>query len=444
MNYHGKAWLLLRGVLLIIALWVISCSDGELEIGDRFIDSETYSSVIDTFSLQLSTMKVDSVITSATGVALLGKATDIESGEITSDAFFKIAKTGDTFNTDEVFDSLTLVMKHSGYHYGDTAALFSFKVFLLSEEPEFEDNGKLYNTSRAKYNPDPIGVRTYIPEPNNVDETEVEIRLSDELGQLLTDTLKEGSGLTPSDFDDWIPGIALIPDTVNNRAVIGYKASADSIYLRLYTHLTLIEEKEIYHDFPLISPDYQFNRIKGDPGTSALLKLDSYKKLLPEQEFQYTALQQGGVGYFTRVDFPGVNTMQTLREEGHIVKAYLILEVKEDTYPYKDPPPLLSLLEVDRVNQFKGYLSDGNGQSVVAHLESTGKMYEYEARYTFDITHFLNGMVEADVIPDGTGVAVALPEESLSGTVDRVVFSGYGLPGTETKLKVFYYYYDKE
>ncbi len=444
MNYFGKAWLQALGVLLMIVLSVVSCSEGELKIGDRFIESETYSSIIDTFSLHLSTMQEDSVITSGSGVALLGKAIDIESGEVTSSSFFKIANTGDAFDTDEVYDSLTLVMKHSGYHYGDTAALFAFKVFLQSEEPELEDNGKLYNLSKAKYHPDPIGAWSYIPEPNNVDEIEVEFRLSDELGALLLDTLKEGSGLTPSDFDDWIPGIALIPDTVNNRAVIGYKAAPDSLYIRLYTHLTLHEEIEIFHDFPLINPQFQFNRIIENPGTTSLVKLDSYKKLLPEEEFQYMALQQGGVGYFTRVDFPSVHTMQTLVDVGHIVKAFLILEVKDDTYPYKDPPPALYLLEVDRVNQFKGYVSDGRGKSVVAPLETSGKIYEYEAQYTFDITHFLTGMVEADVIPDGTGVAVALSEESLSGSVDRVIFTGYGVPGTETKLRVFYYYYDKD
>jgi hypothetical protein len=443
MNQKLRNGSFLIGITLLTIIGWSSCSEEDFSIGKNFVQSATYTAIVDTFSLQLSTIKQDSIITASTGVALTGFIDESESGSVKALAYFKLANTDGSFNSKEKFDSACLVMNPTGYYYGDTASVFSFKVHLLTEEFDDYSSESLYNVDSMSYDPSPVGTKRYYPKPSSSDEVRVRM---DAFGETLFDSILNSPGqiLDDSDFEDWIYGMVLVPDTISNKAVIGYDASEDSLVLRLYTHLSTTETTELYHDFPLTSSSDQFNGITNNTKELALSELTSIKNKLSESKLSNMAILQGGIGYYTRVDFAGLSSMKELKEKGRIVKASLNVEVLVDSYQYKDLPSTIYLIEADKINQFQGYVVNSSGSEISGVLDESSLQFEHTALYSFDITTFLNAIIEEDVVSDESGVVLAFPESTLKGSVDRMVFAGYKFPDSQTKLNVFYYYYDKE
>lgn len=431
--------LLFQVLLFILIPLASSCSEGDFSIGDDFVTSDTYTAITDTFSLNLSTFRMDSVETSGTGLALCGYS---QTHETSSTAFFRIGVPSSMVDDKEQFDSLCLVMNHSGYYLGDTTKLFGLDIHLLDEEITTNESGTICNDDWFNYSPIPVGSSRYYPEPN--EESELSIRLSDDLGKMLLDTLQADSYMTSSDFKDIIKGIALAPDTEVSDAIMGYNASEDDINIRLYSHVINLEKTEITHDFPLTSTSYQFNHIESISDEPLLRGLTSYKQTVSETQLDHSAVLQGGTGFFTRIDIEGLSSMKALENKGRIVKANLLIGVHKEQNQTQNPPSSLFLLEADNINQLSSYIVDSSGSTVTGTLTQATSLYEETWVYSFDITYFLNALINEEVISDGTGIVVALSEDDLKGSVTKLKFKGYTDASAETRLNVFYYNYDKE
>ncbi|PRZ01727.1 uncharacterized protein DUF4270 [Marinilabilia salmonicolor] len=439
---NKQTTLLLLQILLFTGIPLLpSCSEGDLSIGDDFVDTETYTAITDTFSLNLSTFRMDSVETSGTGIALCGYS---EIHETKSTSYFNIELTSDNINKGEKYDSLCLVLQHSGYYLGDTTQLFGVSVHLLQEEITANDAGTLCADNFFHYAKGPVGQVTYYPEPNTTEEKELLIRIDDSFGQMLLDTLQSNTSLTAVDFEGILHGLALVPDSTISNAVLGFEAEEGSINLRLYTHKVDLEKTELTHDFPLAETTLQFNNIVSISDKEALRSLTSYKQKVPESQLNQSAILQGGTGFFARIDLPGLPSMKALKQQGQIVKATLQVGVKAESHQTQTPPTTLYLLEADKINQLSSYIVNSSGNTVTGTLSKSTSLYEESYTYTFDITYFLNALINEEVTTEGTGIVLALPEEDLQSSVDRVKFKGYTDPSAETRLNVFYYNYDKE
>lgn len=205
-----------------------------------------------------------------------------------------------------------------------------------------------------------------------------------------------------------------------------------------------MEKTELTHDFPLTETTLQFNNIVSITDEEALRSLTSYKQKAPESQLNQSALLQGGTGFFTRIDLPGLSSMKALKQQGQIVKATLQVGVQAESHQTQTPPTTLYLLEADKINQLSSYIVNSSDNTVTGALSKTTSLYEESYTYTFDITYFLNALINEEVTTEGTGIVLALPEEDLQSSVDRVKFKGYTDPSAETRLNVFYYNYDKE
>ena len=435
----------IKSVFILLLLTVVplipSCSEGDLSIGDGFVDTDSYTSIIDTFSLQLSTIKMDSVETSSSEVALTGYYSD-EYSSTKAVSFFQIINNESSINEEEQFDSICLVLNHSGFYQGDTSELFTINIHRLEEEIETNTSWTINNFDFFQYDETPLATYKYRPEP--YDERTIYIRLEDDLGKTLLDTLQTDPYLSTSEFTDWFYGLALVPDTVNNNLILGFEAGADSIFLRLYTHRIDLEKVENYFDFPLSETSLQFNHIKSYPVNTELETLDSYKKKLKTQNLNETAILEGGTGYFTRIDIPGLSSMKALQQKGRIVKASLTVGVDAATFEDQDAPGTLYLLEADKINQVSGYIVNSSDYPVTGTLISSSTLYDEEWYYSFDITYFLNALVNEEITSEGTGILLAYSEDDLQGSCYKILFDGFDDAESKTRLNVFYYYYDIE
>jgi hypothetical protein len=155
-------------IIFIAYLFFNACqkNPGEFTVGKEFIESQTELTLIDTFSVSLSTVILDTVITSGTGSLLIGNYRDEVFGKTTSHSYFQIGIPGNVdVENDDIYDSLKLVIKYNGYSFGDTTKNQKILVHHLTEKIEFDDGNAITSKTSFGYNPQPIGSIIYTPGP---------------------------------------------------------------------------------------------------------------------------------------------------------------------------------------------------------------------------------------------------------------------------------------
>ena len=100
---------------------------------DQYVKSQTQFVLIDTMSIDLSTLIIDSIETSSTENMLVGRYSDPELGNVVSSSYFQIGVPASTaLDENEIYDSLTLVLNYGDLAYGDTLQPQTLKVYRLS------------------------------------------------------------------------------------------------------------------------------------------------------------------------------------------------------------------------------------------------------------------------------------------------------------------------
>lgn len=75
--------------VLSFLVLVCACDIGTFELGQDYVESNTYVELIDTVTIELSTFRFDSIQTSGSGVAWVGSAVIPEVGTMRSESFLK-------------------------------------------------------------------------------------------------------------------------------------------------------------------------------------------------------------------------------------------------------------------------------------------------------------------------------------------------------------------
>lgn len=165
-----------------------------MEIGNNWISTNERVVMIDTCSVDISSIRIDSVQTSGGNAVYAGCRESPYWGrtDISSYLTFKATEDYEDSSTPEyeeriIFDSLTLYMVPDSTFCGDTLLPMTYQVYRLSETVEPDDDNVLYSHHEFSFNPDPVAEKTFYPHPFR--GRAVEIRLSDELGEEISSTL---------------------------------------------------------------------------------------------------------------------------------------------------------------------------------------------------------------------------------------------------------------
>src|SRR5690606_24870975 len=157
-------------IISLLYLLISGCSmDNEniptLVVGQEFTNSAVRVISIDTFDVELTTFKFDSIITSNTNRILLGQYEDLYLGRIRSSSYFEL--NGSNFNIDDeaVIDSVGLILGYDKYFYNDTTSVSTIDIHVLTDFLKSDDDA-FYNTSNVPYNQTPVTTFEYYPEPN--------------------------------------------------------------------------------------------------------------------------------------------------------------------------------------------------------------------------------------------------------------------------------------
>jgi hypothetical protein len=431
-------------ILFVLALICFSCgfeSDMEsLSIGGGFIDARTTISVVDSFSVSLSTVKIDSLTTSGNSVLWAGKYVDKELGTISSTGYYEVGipENSDILENDS-FDSLLLVMNYSKVYYGDTTLLQSFQIYRLSGQVKGDENGNFWNHTTIAYDPNPIGMVSFKPKPSS--KSKIKIRLSDQIGRDFLELMKkkDESISTFEKFREYFKGIAIGPGT-SSSVILSFQCDS-SLNLELHTHRKGLEKEALIQKFPLGSTSTYFSNFVADRTGTPISQIMKQLIKVPSSQSSNKTYVESGIGLLTRVDFP---TMQHLMETDRryiLLKAELVLVPEPGTYKQIPLPSELVLYHTDKSNRVVSEIVGDQNATLAGDLV-IDKIYNENTRYTFDITDFITTEISDSYFDTSHGLLIGETSSSIGASLNRVVFCDRKNSSYKPLVRLYFMHYN--
>ena len=426
-------------LLTLFFLFLNSCSpqdDELLSIGNNFVEPNTRVAKVDTFGISLSTIILDSIATSNTEIAIVGYSNDKETGSVAANSFFQIGvPASDLIQTDDIFDSVALVLNYSSYYHGDTTSLFSLSVNEVAEDIDVFDDGYLYNNSSFNYLPISLGTKSFYPRPNS--NKEVVIRLQDYLGNDLFEKLKyDDDEITDNtEFINYLKGLVLLSNNNINQSVIGFNLTDSTLCLRLYARRIGEEVEEFEVDFPVINNSSRFNQFAGDRNNTILEQLTEQRDELHSSKTNDFVFIKGGAGLMTTISFPWLTSLIEINN-GELFRAELVLyPIINDSNSGLLPSNFL-LYEGGKYNAFEGTYADADGNPYYATVEKD--ILYNSVSITFDLTEYIKHEISDSYYETDKTFILSYNSPEHSNSVNQVKIGGFGNEKYCPKLNVYF------
>lgn len=434
--------------LCLLLIVCFSCSEetqneSDFVAGDLFTDSNIRVVLIDTLSIEATTFKFDSIVSSEVTRALVGKYSDTVFGEVKTSSFFEIAPTSYTIDTESVYDSVVLHLKLDKYYYNDTLQENTIHVKRLKSTYKSED-GYFYNTTVMPTFDEDLAVITYHPRP--LDSDTLQIRLSDTLGMELFDKLQQKNISNFDEFQEYFKGIGLEPGENDNGSIIGFSVQTGASFVRLYHSTSEIESRvQSYNDFNITTTDGStiscYNRIEANEPNEYLQKLETKELNLLSSYAGNRSYIQCGTGICTRLQFPSVKDLYDIKGEGTILGA--VLKIRPAKRSYNDHVILRDSLQVyvvDRNNDITEQLLLNSSSAVNGILNKEGQEFN-DVFYELPMGAYIEKLLLAE---QETEEAIILFPSNYNSTVDRFVLGGDSDTKYDAILEVTYAIYDED
>jgi hypothetical protein len=398
---------------LLFSFVLFSCKKVDIQFGDQYLDNG-YTQVIkvDSFAVDLSTVYVDSFITSGKGAAVIGGYTDPVFGRINAASYFEVIPptyadpyVADSFKAAK-FDSIALILKPDRSYFGDTTKPLTITIHQLAEPIVFYDNSlsNIYNTQSFQVTFNPLASKNISVRPNAGES--IVIRMDDNLGKALLKKYQDPNDVDIKSNDAFLQYLYGFRLTAGNNSSVLFGCS-DSAIVRLYYKKQglYLENKTL--DLTLAKKAHQFNNITVDRSAGVLKNLSTAKEI-NSRLTNNTAYTLYAAGAMAKIRFPTIRDILKLPNYAKILKASLIIRPLRGTYGATSYtlPPQLRLSSTDLSNGI-GYdltytNSDGttglqNGDLVVDNL------YGENTNYAYDLTRYIRAALQ-----DATGNANGL------------------------------------
>ncbi len=427
---------------LLISLIVFNaCSETDLSdeafsIGNELVTTHTQLGYIDTLSVKLSTVIMDSVSTSGTGRMLIGQYTDGELGTINASTAFMLNPIGIAIDEDAVYDSLVLHLGYDDYCYGDSTQYQTLNVYPLSDEIEGnDDDGELYNNSHIYALKNKLGQITY--RPKTADET-LDIRLTDSLGLLLYNQLLSDEISSESDFREFLPGLA-IKTTHQDGAIVGFNVEDTASYMTLYYHVNELERKEATVEFMPYNTDLQFNHIETDRTGTVLESWTEQEVDIPASQTNDMVYVQGATGVLTRVEFPSLNYFVESATNVSLLKAELYFVPVKDTYDEMGISDETVLYVTNKLSELGTTVYGVNSESAQNGTTNVDLQYHEDTYISFDVSSYFKYELLDQYYDEKNGFLLGL--DNYNTTFDRLIIGGLNNKKYKPKLRVYYILY---
>ena len=429
---------------------VFSCgtdSDaGEFVVGSDYLALSNKVVLIDTVSVEMSTINFDSLVTSNQSRILVGNYEDPIYGKVKSNSYFQLSSSSyalmsggsDTETTNYVFDSISMILKYDNYYYGDTTKVQTFNIHRLLQKvkPNTEDNN-FYNNSALSYSDESLGTISYKPRP--IEKDSINIKMSSAFGAALFQKLKKREITDFDSFNEYLKGLVLVPATSNSASVIGFNVSTSKVRMYYSKYQANTEETPYIVDFTISDATKQFNSISLDKTGTIIQNLPVSTSKLSSSLTNHQGFIQSGTGVACRIDFPNIKQLKYLSEKGAIVDAQLVLRPVNNSY--SEQYPLADSLKIyvgDNLNRISASLVNSAGTSVFGILNKKSDEFNENIGYLIPIGNFLQKemLKQSD---SRSSLILTLP--GISKTVNRIVLGDQKHLNNKILLKIYYISY---
>lgn len=409
-----------------------------LVVGQEFTTSEVRVISIDTFDVELTTFKFDSIITSNNNRILLGQYEDVYFGKTISSSFFELI--GSNFNIDDeaVIDSVGLILGYDKYFYNDTTKVNTINVHVLTDFLKSDDQA-FYNTSNVPYNQISTTTFQYYPEFSR-DSLYIPLptTFGNDIFQTLVDDIDNNEDLIQE-----FKGITLQPGEQDNSSIIGFSKLKEKTYIRFFYKVPDEngDDERVFDLYINQDPIKCFNKIQNYTSNSNLQSLTNQEINLNSTALNNLSYYQSGTGYVTRITFPTIKSLYDVHGVGTVLNANLILKPKESSYsdilPIRDS---LSIFVVDQNNNISDQITHSYGEAYASINYNTDEFNELY--YNIPVLRYIDRKLNQSPIVDDA--LILLPKE-YNATVDRIIYTDKFLTNDfATKLIITYAIYENE
>ena len=475
----SKPYLLkMRKLITILFISVLgffsSCNSDtfqEHEIGDNLIKKSTEVRLIDTFAINSSTVRMDSMLTSGQSSILFGSYQDEFFGRVSSD-FYAVVGLGEAFGLKSVtvgeniekvpirFDSLIFISYPDGRYMGDTLLPQSMTIHRVLEEIEIpEGQYAFYAHSTFPYAEESLGSSDFMAKPVSQSkefdaskEEDVEInrggirfKMDDALGLDIVNrvNIEDDTVLYADKWAKYFNGIVLKAGE-DNSVMLSYNLQENRMKMRLYYTYTSTEltGTRNFHDFPISTSSLNFTNFKSDFSSTPqdLGVITKQTVDLSSEKTGDLAFVHGGLGFLTKIKIPYLEELNTIGITGGVLSAELVFYPKYQSYDnsiFKLPTVPFTIYQTDEQNQILTQLpsiasNSGVSSKYVKNVENWTESY-----YSVDITSYVNNvLLNGQKYEDA--LLLTLPVTSFGLSMDRMIIENDPDSDFRIRLKTTY------
>jgi len=393
---------------------LVACDKDMSVMLDNSATSNVGVTLVDSFTVSTSTVKLTNIPTAGSGTLLVGKAMDPQSGTIKSTSYFRIGLSSTTNDIPETaqFDSITLVLKPTAapYSFGDTTKTQKIAVHQLEKAltiktptplfpnqalPIYVTGATLFADQTFDYNNTPIGTSSFRPHMRGMDS--LRIRLNDAIGQDFFTRIKAGDIQMTSyeNFKEYFKGLVLVPDE-ENTAVVAFN---DTLEVRInYNYPSPDGHKRTgFKTLSIMEPAFQYNNIVTDRTGTAFEELSATNELRTTATGGLTFVQAGS-GVVAKIAFPSLK--EFLQSENIAInKAELVIETSSKTNTMHPIPSNLMLFIADQDGVPTSFLQNPYAQQGQIQQAPflAGQETGQNGTYTFNLMLFLQQLKSSNV-----------------------------------------------
>jgi len=454
------------------------CSNGGYVLGGKYLDSSIQTLIIDTCTVRMTTMSIDSVNTTNQGLGLVGQYYNPYFGKVKATTYVSYNNPGvPSFVSNKsytaIFDSVALVMTLNGSYLGDTTVNHVINVYALDETIEMPVNGSYsskttYYYSSAdsvSYKPTPIATYTVVPRPKTnfkasssfpyyTHTNHFFVRLPDSLGIGLLNRMSDnhdGSIILDKDVNkkrwrNYFKGLAVTAGS-DNDAVLGFKVrtdtKSDSLFaIRIFYHYSLKTRIKGTINI-LVDEDRNFYGLKHDRSGTPFSALGSTTKELRTSSSNDIGMVQALSTSYVKIEFPYLNKLLELGDYGSIVDAALLVYPVEDSYTESMPlPSKLSLFESNEQDATIAQVTNSSGTTLTGNLYKD-PLYRSKTYYSYDITTFLNDQLGTSTIYK-RNLQLTPPSDTVAKCLNTMILGDQRYRKDATRLIVKYLIYENK
>jgi hypothetical protein len=414
---------------------------------DNIVDNgATKYVVVDSVTMNMNTIFLDSIPTSDQSLALVGNNADPIYGNISASSYWRVrAYNGATIPDFATYDSLVMIMRPNNTGmYGDTTSLQDVSVYRVTEDintRQVNNLGFLYSYDKFATDPTPLGSKKFKIRPSI--DTIVRIKLDDALGLDLYQRCKVKSETVTDQiqFAKYFKGLSVQPNA-DSKLVSSFRGD-DSLTMRLYYHENSNLKITTTIDFPVYNQALQFNHIDVTrPAGSPLAALSSAHKSLPSTSSGNSTFAQPLTNLFTRIDMPYLKNISQLHKFFKVMRATLTVKPQKQTYLYPyNLPGKLALCEVNASNTITDTLISPSTGGVQYGNLVIDYAYNLSTAYTYDITNYCIAQMNA-ADDNLRGLALVQPQNTGRTRFDRVVLGDRNNKFNNLEIKIYYLSYE--